>query len=411
MNQYTFSVQKGIPSPPTGGQPFLRPIEGSSSFQGHLKAHLSEKESESESVKGEEVAGWNELADFLKADAWEEVPEALELLALLKDGAMAEVIKPLNLTAIFGEEPGESIEMALRTLGNQLGIDFQDDLRVFPPDEKSMEALISVLLHSLSNSKEIMADGKDQRPLQMVLKWAQLLVLAHEANETEAQSNEGELLIKALERWKEKISSVLPPANQGGNDNLLPQSSAFLQSASHDSMLGLMRGGGQEIPLNQIVLAGELYVKDSQAIVLMKNGQTIETGELMKQLDSIFAKAKFTSINGLQRLQIQLSPENLGTLQIELTKKDGQVLATIVSSTQQGKEILESHLHSLRMTLANQGIQMDRILLQDSKGSFDGQLNDQHHQEEQQERLEDQEDGEFSTFLDELQDLLIDETV
>gem|GEM_PF-6263995 len=416
MNQYTFSVQKGIPSPPAaGGQSFLKPIERSSSFQGHLKAHLSERERENESVKedGGEEAGWNELAGLLKADSWEEVPEALELLALLKDGSMPGVIMPLNLTAIFGEEPGESVEMALRTLGNQLGIDIQDDLRVFPPDEKSMEALISVLLHSLSNSKEIMAEGKDQRSLQMVLKWAQLVVLAHAANETEARSNEGEeLLIKPLELWKEKISSMLASPNQGGNDKLLPQSSAFLQSASQDSMLGLIRSGGQEILLNQIVLAGELHVKDSQAIVLTKNGQTIKADELMKQLDSIFAKAKFTSLNGLQRLQIQLAPENLGTLQIELTKKDGQVLATIVSSTQQGKEILESHLHSLKMTLANQGIQMDRILLEDSKGSFDEQLNDQHHpKEEQQERLEDQEDGGFSTFLDELQELLIDETV
>ena len=416
MNQYIFSVQKGIPAPPAAdGQAFLKPLERSSSFQGHLKAHLSEREVEIESVHGDrgEEAGWKELADLLKANSWEEAPEALEWLALLKDSTMAGEIMPLNLTAIFGDKPGEAVEMALQTLGSQLGIDIQDDLRVFPPDEKSIEALLSVLLHSLSNSKEIMAEGKDQRPLQMVLKWAQLVALAHEANETKAHFNEGEeMLTKTLEQWKEKISSMLPSANQGGNDKLLPQSSAFLPSASENSMLGLIRSGGQEIPLNQIVLAGELHIKDSQAITLMKNGQTIEASELMKQLDSVFAKAKFSSLNGLQRLQIQLAPENLGTLQIELTKKNGQVLATIVSSTQQGKEILESHLHSLKMTLANQGIQMDRILLQDSQASFDEQLKDQHHpKEEQQERLEDQEDGGFSTFLDELQELLIDETV
>ena len=414
MNQYIFSVQKGIPSPPTaGGQTFLKPIERSSSFQSHLKAHLSEREIEIESVNGDGggEAGWNELADLLKANSWEEVPEALEWLALLKDSTMAGEIMPLNLTAIFGDRPGESVEMALQTLGSQLGIDIQDDLRVFPPDEKSIEALISVLLQSLSNSKEIMAGEKDQRSLQMVLKWAQLVVFAHAENETEAHMGE-EILTKTLEQWKERISSMLSSANQGGNDKLLPQSSAFLPSASEDSMLRLTRSGGQEIPLNQIVLAGELHIKDSQAIVLMKNGQTIEASELMKQLDSVFAKAKFSSLNGLQRLHIQLAPENLGTLQIELTKKNGQVLATIVSSTQQGKEILESHLHSLKMTLANQGIQMDRILLQDSQASFDEQLKDQHHpKEEQQERLEDQEDGGFSTFLDELQELLIDETV
>ena len=132
----------------------------------------------------------------------------------------------------------------------------------------------------------------------------------------------------------------------------------------------------------------------------------------MKQLDTILSKAKLTSFNGLQRLQIQLAPEHLGTLQIEMIKKNGQITASIIANTQQGKEILDSHLNHLKMTLSNQGIQMDRIILQDSQAAFDETLKDhQQRKDQNQELLKEEEELEMASFLDELQQLLINETI
>lgn len=416
MNQRIFFVQNGLPSSlNVRDKTFSEREQRTSSFLGHLRAHLPEPSIKKASVTTDDrqEEEWSRLTDLLEANNWEEVPEALELLALLQDESAEGDILPVNLTDVFGGEPGESIEAAIRALEDLAGLDGQGDLQVYPPNEKSIETLVLILQQSLSISSDRIANGKIEKPLQMILKWGHLIKLTYGANEPDGQSKEAkDRLAKVLEQWKEKIPSLIGSADQAGKEQKLQLSSPYMPVATADSIFGLKPSGIQELPVNQTMLVGDLQINDSQTLVVSKNGQVIESDEFMKQWESLMMKAKFTSVNGLQRLQIQLAPENLGALHIQMSKKDGQILATIVASTQQGKEILESHLHSLKTTLTNQGIQLDRILLQDSQAIFDEQLKDQQRQkEEPQEQLEEKEDAGFASFLDELQELLINETI
>lgn len=417
MSQFIFPVQNGFPSYPVADdhQTVGEKEKRTSVFIGHLKRQLSGEGMEKESVmmtdEGQE-AEQNELIRLLQAEDWEDVPEVFELLALYQEGNVTGEIMPVNLTASFGEEPIESVLTAVQTLTELTGIKVPENIQMNPPDEKSLEMLVSILQQSLGINDDVWMDSAVRKPLQMILKWSKLAALAGTVNGTEPSLLESkEKLANALDKWSERIGSLFTSAQGTEKDQKSKTDSSSLHNMPRDSSFGL-RSGMPEMAVNQTILAKDLQRMDSGPLIIMKNGQPVESNEWMKQLDTILSKAKLTSFNGLQRLQIQLAPEHLGTLQIEMIKKNGQITASIIANTQQGKEILDSHLNHLKMTLSNQGIQMDRIILQDAQAAFDETLKDhQQRKDQDQELLKEEEELEMASFLDELQQLLINETI
>lgn len=417
MNQFIVSVQKDIPSYPLAAdnQAVGEKGKDASVFLEQLTRQLALEDEEQESVimpdKGQ-AAEQKELTAFLQAEDWEDVPEVLELLALFQGGNEMREILPIHLTASFGEEPIESVLNAIHTLADVTGIKAPETLQLDPPDEKTMDILVSILQQSMDIADDVLMDRTILEPLQKMLKWSKLMALIGTANGSDTILIESkEKLVNALEQWTEKIPSLFLSSKGAEKVQKPPLDSSSQPYMPRDSNFGL-RIGMQEMAVNQTILAKDLQRNDSGTLMVMKNGQPVEANEWARQLEGILAKARFTSLNGLQRLQIRLAPEHLGTLQIEMIKKNGQITASIMANTQQGKEILESHLNHLKMTLSNQGIQMERIILQDSQTVFGEQLKDQQQSREQEQEVpKKEEEIEFSSFLDELQEIVINETV
>jgi flagellar hook-length control protein FliK len=62
-----------------------------------------------------------------------------------------------------------------------------------------------------------------------------------------------------------------------------------------------------------------------------------------------------------------LKPEHLGRVDVKVSIVDGTVTADFLASTQSGKELLETHMQTLRVALETQGFQVDKIHI--SQGS------------------------------------------
>ncbi|WP_409273954.1 flagellar hook-length control protein FliK [Neobacillus sp. SCS-31] len=58
---------------------------------------------------------------------------------------------------------------------------------------------------------------------------------------------------------------------------------------------------------------------------------------------------------------IKLSPEQLGDVEVKVKIQDGQVKAEFLTSTLQGKDLLETQMHALRSALEVQGLQVGKI--------------------------------------------------
>ena len=92
------------------------------------------------------------------------------------------------------------------------------------------------------------------------------------------------------------------------------------------------------------------------------------------------------------------------------------MVARIIANTHKGKELLESHLQGLKVTLASQGISFDKI---DFEQTADGRFQEESHPEEKRQQTEHQTENEIgnedeelaSGFLSFLEDSMINQEI
>jgi flagellar hook-length control protein FliK len=145
------------------------------------------------------------------------------------------------------------------------------------------------------------------------------------------------------------------------------------------------------------------------ALFVGKTNHNQTTTQFVKDFQNIISKAAFSNDLTQQKLFIKLFPENLGRVTIELVKNSQGMMATIIASTSEAKELLQSNLDSLKQAMQSSNLQLEKIdLYQSMQTDRSNYLN----QERQQEKQEDQskskqqssqnKDDETSSFLDEL---------
>ncbi|MCR5256406.1 MAG: flagellar hook-length control protein FliK [Acetatifactor sp.] len=82
------------------------------------------------------------------------------------------------------------------------------------------------------------------------------------------------------------------------------------------------------------------------------------TTDVMKQ---IVDNMRTTVKEGMSTLEMQLHPESLGSLQVQLSSKGGAVTAQFVAQDENVKNVLESQLITLKETFAEKGVTIDAI--------------------------------------------------
>jgi len=72
---------------------------------------------------------------------------------------------------------------------------------------------------------------------------------------------------------------------------------------------------------------------------------------------------------GDQKLQVRLTPPQLGSLNIEVTKVDGVVTAKLEVQSAAAQQVLLEHLTGLKESLSQQGNVVERIEIQVQEAS------------------------------------------
>lgn len=94
---------------------------------------------------------------------------------------------------------------------------------------------------------------------------------------------------------------------------------------------------------------------------LLEGNKPVTMERFIKDFETILAKSKFYQNGQVQKLTIQLKPEHLGTLKIELIQQHNELVAKIISSTTSARELLESQSQALKQALVQQNIPINRI--------------------------------------------------
>ncbi len=103
--------------------------------------------------------------------------------------------------------------------------------------------------------------------------------------------------------------------------------------------------------------------KEFSKLVDTKNMQQEEPKEISKNdiLAQINNKMQAKNINGQQRITLQLTPESLGKITIELSKGKDGLQAKMLTDNAQVRDMLEKNIDGLKSTLASQGVTVNNV--------------------------------------------------
>ncbi|WP_257215719.1 flagellar hook-length control protein FliK [Fredinandcohnia onubensis] len=134
--------------------------------------------------------------------------------------------------------------------------------------------------------------------------------------------------------------------------------------------------------------------------------------QFIKQFQNILARSNFLNSGGQQKLLINLYPEHLGSLRIEILQSEAGMIARILASTSQAKELVESQLSNLKHSFLAQNISVEKIEVstqlqyqteRNLQRENEQQGQQSGRQQKQQDNQEPNEDVSFTTaLLDEL---------
>ena len=111
--------------------------------------------------------------------------------------------------------------------------------------------------------------------------------------------------------------------------------------------------------------------KDFSKIVDTKQTLEEQPKEISKNdiLAQVNNKMQAQNINGTKKITLQLTPESLGKITIEIMKGKDGLQAKMLTDNYQVKEMLDKNIDGLKSTLSNQGITVNNVSVKVSSAS------------------------------------------
>lgn len=340
----------------------------------------------------------------------EEITDAMQKLGL----TVADLIQPNQLTQLTAELTGsENIGELLcndsfMEIVNEIGglsQDLLDDLGmtsqmftetvaaasqvVTTPESAGIEQLPEMqVTENVKADKTAANDTSDQ--MNSVLKEENTVQTASDADEVEIQKQEDNIILQ-----KEVAEET------DNTDDMQEET----DTKADDGQTGNRNESGNTS--NQTAFVSQEHTVDPAAA---KTPETVpEFSRQLDTLDLIRQVTEFTKVTVREAqttMEMQLNPEHLGKLYIEVTTKEGNVSAHIMTQNEMVKEALESQMAELKQSMNQAGVKVDAVEVTVGSHEFEKNLEQNAKQDERQ--AEEQEKASPKTRrinLDELDEL------
>lgn len=139
--------------------------------------------------------------------------------------------------------------------------------------------------------------------------------------------------------------------------------------------------------------------------------------QFVREVQQIISRGKlFVTESGFTKMQIRLTPEHLGSIEIQLIQKHGEITAKIIASSQGAKDALDSQLTQLKQAFTSQDIDFEKIdvFLNGDEQTFDFRDENNQGYEDQQhaeENMSEEEKSDHLSFDEQLSQLVLNEKV
>ena len=146
----------------------------------------------------------------------------------------------------------------------------------------------------------------------------------------------------------------------------------------------------------------------------VQNNNTYVSIDTVRIIEQLAERVRVTNLSEVSSIEMQLNPENLGKMYVNISSKQGMVNAQIAATNETVKEALEAQIYELKESLQQSGVKVDAIEVTIASHEFEKNLEQGQSREEQeaerQEEMKEKNRREINlSDLDEASDLLNEE--
>lgn len=337
------------------------------------------------------------------------VESMTEEQSMVVEEAGNEVIKEI---AEEFEVPPEEVEKAMEVLGlsvydlfdpsnlKQLVLELEDgaDLAVLLTDENLFAKLQNVLNVAVDAKADLAGElGMDSKEFQSLLEELQSSLKEPEimgeenltnavdsgqmAEEVKVAKEEAPKITVEVKAGDETVRlSADEKGNVTGTAEVVPSESEVNNTKEHAGEHE-QKGNGN----SQKESEGKLQTENLQMDALIQNRvQTAEVSfeqtaavfseQTREIMDQIMDYMRIQLKPGMDQLEMQLHPESLGTVHIQLSSKGGEVTAQFQVQNETVKAAIESQIASLQESLKEQGIKVEAVQVTVENHGFESNL-------------------------------------
>ncbi|MEM5593580.1 flagellar hook-length control protein FliK [Niallia circulans] len=199
---------------------------------------------------------------------------------------------------------------------------------------------------------------------------------------TELKTIISSILAKLDKQLVEKNMIVVPKMVNPIMVSSLRKSGELLTSTAETK--GNVKVGEADADAKVFTSISTTFMKQDPLMLLSNSGEMIHPKKVEEQFAKLLANSTFTKTGDMQKLSIRLAPDHLGSIRIEITQNEGNMIARIITANSEAKDVLEKQLTSLKHGLSAQNLQVDKMDIVVSSQPQERLQREQQQQQEQQ---------------------------
>lgn len=341
-----------------------------------------------------------EISDEMDAKGEEVIKEIAEQFGVSQEEVL-EVMEVLGLSVMDLLSQGNMVTLVAQLTDMQT-VDVLTDENLF--------AQITEMTATVSDELQTVADtlGMSLDQLQTVLEEQ---MAAKDKMQMSQMQVEG-VVVEEMPVEEAEVVAVAEPVESETETEPMPQKEEAVTAVANASEDVTMEMGGQQKETaedeqalmqsgqNVQVLKGEMKVDiQGQTTPLFESSMDMEqTRELINQIADYVRVNRSETISSME---IQLHPVELGTVDLQVVAKDGNISARLAVQDETVRAALESQVLQLRETLQQQGLKIDAVEVTVATHEFEQNL-DQHGREAEENAAKENKKGRKLLDLNEI---------
>lgn len=321
----------------------------------------------------------------------EQITEAMETLGL----TVADLMNPQQLAALAAELTGtedmsallcneafmnvmQSVGTLTEDLLRQMGVTAEELTQLL--EDAGQTDMDADLMQTVQTADAGETDVTDAQ--KVYADTAEQPQMAAQAAETETRTEE------AKDITPEETDTQAKTANAGAEEETAADAAAGADK--EQAQTGSNSDSGQQNFASQAHAGVDVHTGPTLTETVAMQGAN-SAGEYAAQVDIAdvvrqivtYTRVNYTA-NQETTMEMQLNPEHLGKIYLEITSKDGTVSAHLTAQNEVVKEALESQIADLKQNMNQAGVKVDAVEVTVGGHEFERNLEQNAKQEEQQ---------------------------